>query len=91
MMNKTLSTLLRTTGIGLVSGLTAGITACNTIYQNAVAETQQVEASARASYLCSAGSAASFIGMLSVPAGAIFGFCLGGIFLLVKTRSRRLP
>ncbi len=90
-MNKTCSTLWRTTGIGLVSGLTGGITACQTIYQNAVAQTQQVNPGVRASYLCSAGTAAGWSGILSVPAGALFGLCLGGVFLLVKARSSRLP
>ena len=88
---KIVETLFTTTGIGLLSGLIGGALLFFAINLNAEARAQELDAMSRASYLCAAGSAASALAVLSLPAGAIFGFCLGGFFLWRKSVAERRP
>ncbi len=94
MKNGNFSTLCRTTGIGLLSGLVGGIWLFYAITQNAEERIRELGANSfmyAGSIRCSAGNAAMMLFILSLPAGAIFGLILGGIFLLYKrTRENRL-
>lgn len=86
---KIATTLLNTTGIGLLSGFIGGVLLFVVITLNAEARAQELDAMSRASHLCAAGSAASALAILSLPAGALFGFCLGGFFIWRKSAAAR--
>ena len=88
---KIAATLFKTTGIGLVSGFVGGVLLYLAIISDAQARAHEVAGMSRASYLCAAGTAAFLAALLSIPAGAIFGFCLGGFFLWCKSVAERRP
>jgi hypothetical protein len=88
---KIAATLFETTCIGLLSGFIGGVLLFFTINLRAEAHAQELDAMSRASYMCAAGSAASWLAILSLPAGAIFGFGLGAFFLWRKSVAERRP
>jgi hypothetical protein len=88
---KIATTLFKTTGIGLLSGFIGGVLLYFAILQNARAHAQEVADISYGSYMCAAGTAAFVFAMLSIPAGAIFGLCLGGFFLWLKSVAERRP
>jgi len=89
--NNVAEPLFTPTGIGLLSGFVGGVLLFFAITLNAEARAQEMDAMSRASYMCAAGSAASALAILSLPAGAIFGFCLGGFFLWRKSAAQHRP
>ncbi len=89
--NKIAETLLTTAGIGVLGGFIGGALLFFAINLNAEARAQEMNAMSRASYMCAAGSAASVLAILSLPAGAIFGLCLGGFFLWHKSVALGRP
>jgi hypothetical protein len=93
-MKRILKTLCKTTGIGLVSGLIFGVALGNKIYQDAVERVHQLPPPPNADgLLCAAGKAPIALGILGIPAGALFGLILGGALLLYMHLygSNRLP
>lgn len=93
-VNKILKTLWQTTAIGLVSGPILGVAVGIKIYQDALERVQQIPPPPNpGGLLCSAGGAPFALGILGIPAGALFGLILGGGFLLYRYISgyNRLP
>lgn len=84
-------TLWATTGIGLLGGIVGGIWLYLAITNNAEAHAQSLDPMMRASYMCSAGTAGSWLALFSLPIGAIFGLCLGGVFLRRQRAAERRP
>ncbi|HEY0101423.1 MAG TPA: hypothetical protein VGB76_21035 [Pyrinomonadaceae bacterium] len=89
--DKVALTLYETTCIGFLSGFAGGVLLYFAITLNAAAAAREMDAMGSASHMCAAGSAAMWLAILSVPAGAIFGFCLGGFFLWRKAAAGRRP
>jgi len=89
--NKISMTLFETTGIGFLGGFVGGTLLYFAITLNAQAQAQEVDARSRASYMCAADSVAFLSAVLSPPAGALFGLCLGGFFLWRKAVAARRP
>ncbi|HEY9402971.1 MAG TPA: hypothetical protein VIQ24_09770 [Pyrinomonadaceae bacterium] len=87
--DKVAQTLFETTAIGLLSGFAGGVLLYFTITLAAAERAAQTDAMSRASQMCSAGAAATALAILSVPAGTLFGFCLGGFFLWRRKRAAR--
>ena len=84
-------TLLKTTAVGIAGGFVGGLWLYFAIIRDAEAHAQNVEQMSRASYMCAAGMAASLLALLSLPAGALFGLCLGGVLLSRKRAAGRRP
>jgi preprotein translocase subunit SecG len=89
--NKISQTLFETTGIGLLSGFVGGVLLYIAIMLKASEQARQMDVGGSASHLCSAGSAAFMLALLSIPAGTLFGLCLGGFFLWRKSVAARRP
>jgi uncharacterized protein YneF (UPF0154 family) len=84
-------TLFETTCIGFIGGFVGGALLYFVITLKAMEEARQMDAPGSASHLCGAGAAATSLAILSIPAGALFGFCLGAFFLWRKSIARRRP
>jgi hypothetical protein len=89
--DKIAATLFETTCIGFFGGFVGGVLLYFVITLKAIEEARQMDASGSASHLCAAGTAATALAILSLPAGALFGLCLGGFFLWRKSVARRRP
>jgi hypothetical protein len=89
--NKIAATLFETTGIGLLSGFVGGVLLYVAIMVKAAEQARQMDVGGSASHLCAAGSAAFLLALLSIPAGTLFGLCLGGFFLWRKGVAARRP
>ena len=89
--DKVAQTLFETTGIGFFGGFAGGVLLYITIMLKASEAARQMNAGGGASHLCGADAAAMAVAILSVPAGTLFGFCLGGFFLWRKKRAARCP
>jgi hypothetical protein len=88
---KIAATLFETTCIGIVGGFFGGVLLFFTITVNASLAARDMDASGSASHMCAAGSAAIWLSPLCLPAGTIFGFCLGAFFLWRKSVAARRP
>ena len=88
---KIAATLFETTCIGLLGGFFGGVLLYFVITLKAEAAARGMDAASRASQMCGAGTAAFVLAILSIPAGTIFGFCLGGFFLWRKSVAARRP
>lgn len=89
--NKVAGTLFKTTCIGFFGGFVGAVLLYFTITLRAAEHAAQMDAMSGASHMCGAGMAASWLALLSLPAGALFGFCLGGLFLWRKRCAARCP
>jgi preprotein translocase subunit SecG len=89
--NKISRTLFETTGIGLLSGFVGGVLLYIAIMLRASEQARHMDAAGSASHLCGTGTAAFLLAILSIPAGALFGLCLGGFFLWRKAAAARRP
>lgn len=92
-LNIIFKTLLRTSAIGLLSGPIFGFGLGISIYQDAKESVRHLPAMEAGSVLCAAGQAPFALGILGIPAGALFGLILGGLFLLYRSIAGgpRLP
>ena len=88
---KVAATLFETTCIGLFSGFIGGALLYFTFMLRAEAAARGMDAGSSATLMCGADTAAFALAILSLPAGAIFGFCLGALFLCRKCVAARRP
>jgi hypothetical protein len=89
--DKITGTLFETTCIGFFGGFAGGVLLYLVITLKAIEEARQMDALGSASHLCAAGTVATALAVLSLPAGTLFGLCLGGFFLWRKSVARRRP
>jgi len=88
---KIAATLFETTSIGLLSGFIGGALLYFTVMLRAEVAAREMDAGASATHMCGAGTVAFLGAVLSLPAGAIFGFCLGAFLLWRKCAAARRP
>jgi hypothetical protein len=88
---KIAATLFETTCIGFFGGFAGGVLLYFAIVLKAEAAAREMDAMSSASHMCGAGTAAFVLAVLSVPAGTIFGFCLGAFFLWRESVAERCP
>ncbi|HJR09410.1 MAG TPA: hypothetical protein VJ842_19270 [Pyrinomonadaceae bacterium] len=90
-LEKVAATLFKTTFIVSLCSFIGSVVLFFAITLHAEARVQELDAMSRESYMCAAGSAATWLVLLSLPAGAFFGFCLGGFFIWRKSVAERRP
>jgi hypothetical protein len=83
--------LFETTFIGIFAGFIGGVILYFAITLKAAEQARQMDASGSASRACAAGMAGMWLAIFSLPAGALFGLCLGGFLLWRKSVAERRP
>ena len=89
--NEISQTLFKTTSIGLVCGILGGLLLYFVLVLNALECQEEMSKLSHATYRCDVGMRAFLSALFCFPAGAIFGFCLGGFFLWRKAAAARRP